>query len=85
MVDKLSIRLLYKRLFGFYDSSRKLTYFGFAFVMTIVIPASLVSIAYFIACDGAQPDTDAHFCGSANTGAINTIIGVIRAVVDICM
>lgn len=79
---KISILILYKRLFGIYDTSRRLVYIGIAMVILITIPACGVAIARSVRCDGIEALTRS-LCKTQNVSTVLTIFSVCNMVTDL--
>jgi hypothetical protein len=79
---KISILILYKRLFGIYATSRRLVYIGITTVVLITIPACGVAISRSVGCDGIEALTRS-LCHTQNVSIVVTVFGVCNTVTDL--
>ncbi|KAF1948955.1 hypothetical protein CC80DRAFT_497863 [Byssothecium circinans] len=78
---KISILLLYRRLFGVYDSSRRLINVGIIFVATVSMPAIGVAIARSVKCASPKALT-IDICHTKNVFTVVTVFGVCNTLTD---
>ena len=79
---KVSILLLYHRLFAVYNSSKRLIIGGYAFVAFIMAGTLGNSIARITTCTDIQRAMAVPFCSGKNVNIVLILVAVLNALAD---
>lgn len=79
---KVSILLLYHRLFAIYPISRRLILIGYFFVTFVMICTLANSIARVTTCTNIQKAMVTPFCSGENVNIVLIVVAVLNSIAD---
>ncbi|KAF2642016.1 hypothetical protein P280DRAFT_468490 [Massarina eburnea CBS 473.64] len=82
---KLSILLLYHRLFGMYSAMRRLIIIGYALITFIMVGTVANSIARLQVCTGVEKALAEPFCFGSNVNISVLTSAALNALADFCI